>query len=125
MNWMPAPITFIALLSVVLVATTGCLEPDRTEYRDSAAEEVCDEAEDCENLDGMFGESYSSHADCIIGERERFNNYWPENECSDDRIDPDEFDSCLDRARIAACDANIFDLGSAYSECQASNVCTN
>lgn len=120
----PNSSVFVTVL-VLAVALTGCLEPDRAQYRDQAAEEVCDEADRCDNLDGLFGESYDSHADCVISERSRFNTMWPEDECGDDRIDPDAYDQCINRASLAACDGNALDIASAWSECRASQVCTN
>lgn len=116
----------LLLFAVLCLATSlGCLEMDREGYRDTAAQEVCDEADACNNLHNLFGDGYDSHADCIVGERARFNDMWPESECGDGAIDPDQFDRCMDRARLAACDGSFLDQLSALGECRASEVCIN
>lgn len=111
--------------AVVAIGLSGCLEMDREQYRDDAAQDVCDRALECDNLDNLFGNSYESHSECIIEERGRFNNMWPESECGNDRIDPEAYDRCMERARLAACDGNFMDQISALSECDSDQVCTN
>lgn len=114
---------FTSLAIIVLLAIgsflSACSEPTREDYRDLAAEEVCDEADRCDNL----GED--SYDDCIIENRDRFNDLWPASECDDGRIDEDSFESCMNRARTAACEENILDMGLAWNECRASNVCSD
>lgn len=109
----------LLLLPGFALLISSCLEPSRESYRDMAAEEVCDEAERCGNLGNL------SYEDCIIDERARFNDLWPESECSDGRINEVRYEQCLNRSRTAVCDGNVFDLLSAASECQASQVCIN
>lgn len=111
-------------LVIVLAALLGamsflaaCSEPTREQYRDMAAEEVCDEAQRCDNL----GEA--SYDDCIVENEARFNDLWPASECDGGRIDADAFETCMNRARTAACDENILDLGLAWNDCRASKVC--
>ncbi len=114
----------IASVAILVLSAIGCGEPDRAEYRDMAAEEVCYEADQCDNIGDLFGESYVDIDDCIVGERSRFNDMWPEDECGDDQIDPDAFDSCMDRATLAACGSGL-DTLSAWEQCHRNNVCTN
>ena len=115
-------VSSIAIL-VLCIATSGCLEPDREGYRDQAAEEVCDEADRCDNLgpDGI----YDSHADCIIEERSRFNSMWSEEDCGDGKINADDFDRCMSRALDYACDGGLLTGWDAFDRCSASNVCTD
>jgi hypothetical protein len=110
----------LALIAILgaLTFLAACGEPTREEYRDMAAEEVCDEAERCDNLGD---ESYD---DCIIENESRFNDLWPASDCDEGRIDADAFETCMNRARTAACEENIFDLGLAWNDCRASQVCT-
>lgn len=110
---------------VILFLLAGCGEPDRADYRDSAADEVCSEAERCETLDDLFTESYASHSECVVEEKSRFNDMWPADECDNGRIDEEAFESCMDRARPAACDGNWTDYLSALDACSADEVCTN
>lgn len=104
----------------MLVGLTGCGEPDRADYRDSAADEVCDEAERCDNLDEL---DYESHSERIIEERSRFNDMWPADECGDGQIDPEAYDRCMDRATLAACDGDGADFFAAWSACRSEEVC--
>ena len=107
----------------VLFLFTSCGEPSRAEYRDEAAETVCKEALRCENL-GSSG-IYEDYDECMIKERARFNDMWSETHCGDGRINPDSFESCLDRAKLAACDGGLLDLISAADRCHRNRVCTN
>jgi hypothetical protein len=122
--WKAGVVVMKRLLSFLLITLLGslsflaaCSEPTREDYRDMAAEEVCDEAERCDNLDD------GSYEDCILENEARFNDLWPASDCDDGRIDEDSFQSCMNRARTAACEDNIFDQGLAWSECRASQVC--
>lgn len=121
MNRLLFPLSAIVLTAAIGV---GCGAPDRTDYRDNAAEEVCMEAEACDNLDGLFGENYSSYDECVLEERSRFNSMWSEDECGMGQIDPDDYDRCIDRAVLAACDGGFLDNINALTECRASVVCT-
>lgn len=109
----------LALLFLSTAFLSACGEPSREEYRDMAAEEVCDEAERCNSLGS------TSYGDCIIEQRARFNDFWPSSQCSDGRISEERYNRCMNRARTAACDGNFFDQLSAASDCRASQVCVN
>ena len=109
-------ILFLALA----VLMTGCFEPDREGYRDMAAADYCAEAERCNNLG-----NYDSVDDCEVEMRSTFNDFWPASECSDGRIDPDAYDSCMNRALTHACDGSLLDGLSFADRCRASRVCTN
>ena len=111
---------FVFFLLTLLAATTllaACSEPTREQYRDMAAEEVCDEAQRCDNLGD------ASYDDCIVENEARFNDFWPSSECDDGQIEKDAFETCMNRARTAACEENILDLGLAWNDCRASQVC--
>ncbi len=110
---------FVAALIVIM----GCNEIDRQTARDMAAEEVCAEAERCDNLgdDGL----HPTHADCIVEERLRFDDAWPENECGGGSIDIDAFDRCIDRALEVACHDRPLDWMVATEVCASRNVCSN
>ena len=108
---------------ILFIAAGGCGEPDRAQHRDYVAEQVCREAERCDNLG--HGGLHDSYDDCIIEEQKRFNDIWPENRCGDGRMDADAVDRCLDRALDVACDGNWADWLSAADRCNADTVCTN
>lgn len=101
--------------------TGGCFEPDRAGYVEQAAKDVCREAQRCDNLgeDGF----YPSYDECIIEEKSRFNSMWPADDCDDGRIDSDRFDSCMNRARLVACDGGLGDWLAAAEHCSAARVC--
>jgi len=101
----------------------GCGEPTREDYRDEAAETYCDRTDACGNVGD--GQTYDSYSDCIIEQTDRFNSAWPASECDNGRINEAQFDRCLDRINVAACDGSWLDQLSALSECRAGNVCTN
>jgi hypothetical protein len=105
---------------LLLLAVAGC-EPDRLGYVDLAADRVCNEARRCDNL-GPEG-LHATHDECIIEERSRFNGMWPESECGEGRINRDRFESCMDRARLVACDGGFGDWLAAYDHCRAERVC--
>lgn len=111
--------------ALLILAASGLLacEPDRVGYVDRAAETVCNEARRCENLgeDGL----HPTYDTCIIEERSRFNSLWPEDECSDGRINRDRFESCMNRAKLVACDGTFSDWLSAYEHCRPSQVCVD
>ncbi len=112
--------TFGILFLAIAVVSTGCLEPDREGYRDMAAQDYCAEAERCNNLG-----DYNSVDDCEVDMRSTFNDFWPASECSDGRIDPDAYETCMNRALNYACDGGLADWWTAVDRCSASKVCTN
>ena len=114
---------FYLPVAVVVFIAVACSGPDRGEYRDMAAEDVCHEAERCGNLgpDGL----HETHSDCIIEERKRFNDMWPEQQCGDGRIDADAYDRCIDRALDVACEDHWADWLVAAERCDANEVCVN
>lgn len=107
----------LLMLLTALSFLAACGETTREEYRAMAAEEVCNEAQRCDNLGS------SSYDDCIIENTARFNDMWPASSCDDGRINEDRYTTCINRARIVACSGNIFDYGAAMTECSASRVC--
>lgn len=112
---------FLLLSLVILIV--ACNELDRETARDIAAEDICAEADRCDNLgdDGL----HPSHSDCIIEERKRFNDAWPEERCGDGAIDIEAFDRCVDSALEVACHDQPQDWLIAIALCNADNVCTN
>lgn len=112
----------VILLLVTTFLSAGCLEPDREGYRDMAAEDYCLEAERCDMLGNL---DFGSYDDCEVDMRSNFNDRWPSNECDDGRIDPDAFDTCMNRALNHACTGSITDWLSFADQCQADAVCTN
>ena len=121
MNWL---VKSLCLVLVVFVASSlGCLEPDRETYRDDAASDFCDEAERCGSLgDGMIPDS---HSDCVVDMRSEFNSRWPQDECGDGQINPDDYDRCMSRALDYACDPGLFSGWDFLDRCSADQVCTN
>lgn len=113
--------TIIFSVAIFLILGAGCGEPDRAEYRDMAAEEVCEEAESCDNLgtDGL----YEDFDQCMIEEQSRFNSMWSSDECADGRINAERFDTCMTRALLVACDGGVGDWLAAADKCRASQVC--
>lgn len=112
-------ITLLSLLVLISISLTACGEPDRAEYRNMAADEVCNELDSCGNIGS--GEQYDTYDDCIVEEESRFNSAWPANEC-EDRINADKFDNCMTRAKLAAC-GSWLDYLAALDHCSADNVC--
>ncbi|TXD36141.1 hypothetical protein FRC98_13545 [Lujinxingia vulgaris] len=112
-----------SLMLALALPLFGCGEPTREDYRDEAAETYCDRVDECGNI-GDGGE-YESVSDCIIDQKDRFNEVWPASECDNGRINETQFDRCLDRINVAACDGSWLDTFSAINECRAGNVCTN
>lgn len=112
-----------SLMLALALPLFGCGEPTREDYRDEAAETYCDRTEDCGDIGE--GRDYETYSDCVIDQKDRFNEAWPADECGNGRINESQFDRCLDRLEIAACDGNWLDQLSALDECRAGNVCTN
>ncbi|TXD44566.1 hypothetical protein FRC96_00345 [Lujinxingia vulgaris] len=112
-----------SLMLALALPLFGCGEPTREDYRDEAAETYCDRADECGNIGD--GQDYETVSDCVIDQTDLFNEAWPADECGNGRINETQFDSCVDRLEVVACDGNFFDQLSALDECRAGNVCTN
>ena len=114
--------TVMAVVLGAVALMMGCSgEMERGEYRDLIAQEVCDEAERCNNL-GPNG-LHDTYDDCIVEERARFNDMWPTSQCGETRINEDAFDRCLSRALDVACDGTLADWFSAGQRCHRDEVC--
>ncbi|RAL20434.1 hypothetical protein DL240_16650 [Lujinxingia litoralis] len=116
---------WLNLFVVLAVALSqfACGEPTREDYRDEAAETFCDRSDDCGNVGE--GRTYSSYSDCLVEKKADFNDVWPADQCSGDRIIESQFDRCLDRIKVSACDGSWLDQLSTLNECRAGNVCAN
>ena len=115
-------LSWIAIVALV-VSSLGCIEPDREDYRDEAAEDFCNEAEDCGNLGS--GIIPDTHSDCIIEMQGEFNERWPADECDDGRINEEDYERCMSRALDYACEGGFLTGWDALDRCSADNVCTN
>lgn len=105
------------------LSMSACLEPSRESQRDTAADAYCGRLEQCGDIGP--GERFSSFDDCVIDQRDSFNDLWPASECSDGRMNEDRYDICLAKIRSADCNANFFDALDFTLDCNANEVCTD
>lgn len=89
------------------------------------ATEACERFEECGNIGEGDGNAYETMEECRTEMEGDFYDLWPQDECSDGRVDATKYDSCLMRAETYSCDDNIFDFIAYYSECNADDVCTD
>ncbi len=110
-------------LCAMAVAMTGCIEPSRESRRDTAADSRCGRLDECGRIGS--GETYSSFDDCVIDQRDRFNDLWPSDECSEGRMNEEIYEECLQDLRTSSCNENLFDLIGFGIECGPGNVCVD
>lgn len=112
----------IALLVPMAVA---CGEPTREEARDDIAQVRCERFEECGDIGS--GETFSSLDDCVVNQKQDFNDRWPSDRCAEGHLNEELYENCLKRASTIACDgsARATDQQAFDRECSARKLCTD
>lgn len=105
--------------AIVLLAVS-CAEPPRERNVEVIAETACDRFDECGDLDAL---GYGSYAECASDMEAKFFGLWPADRCDDGQMNRDAYLDCLDRAEVYPCNANLVDLLSFLSSCNADAVC--
>lgn len=105
------------LAALALLAGCGV---SRTDARDAATDRTCDYYDRCGRIGA--GESYPDRDSCEVQWRSNWNNFWPDETCSD-RIDPDSLDLCLKTIQSQSC-SDTFDILDTYDKCKPELVCS-
>ncbi len=132
--------TNIAFFTCV-TAIAGCsntatdnspLEPSRDSRIESLAVAACDRYGDtssgCPGYGTASSQKYATRSDCTRDFENRAATLWPDNQCSNGRINSVGYKRCEDRTKTYACSTgteNFYDAIAALDECKASAVCTD
>ena len=115
----------IAALS--LLVTSACGPNTREEWRDDITRTTCERYEDCGRIGSGDDKFYNSFDDCIVKQRDAYNDLWPSDRCSDESIDEKKAEECIDRAKVRSCSTSTIERGfedaGFFSQCSASKVC--
>ena len=117
------------LLMVIVTAsltTIGCGPPTREQARDTAADTACMRFDECGRIGQGDDDNYATIDDCVIEQRDVFNDLLEPEECSDGEINEVQFDECIDRLETVSCDEDFgaaLDVFRALDECDAEDMC--
>lgn len=128
-------------LSLVVLSLAACssdstddtvLEASRESRISTLADSACDRYEDtsagCPGYGTASNQKYANEDACENDFKQKAENMWPVDKCSDKQIDSAAFDACVARVKTFACSTggqNFLDGVSALSECSADKVCTD
>lgn len=112
------PLVAALLLTLCLPA---CGPASREDWRNEAARASCNRQDDCGNIGP--GKDFRDYDDCEVNQRNRFNQLWPADACSGDRINEARAEACISRIENASCNSGLFDGLAFASECNAGKVC--
>lgn len=127
-RWMPMMMVGGLSLGVAACGDTvddTALEPSRETRVVGIAAAACDRFDECGEISGDDDALYGSADECRSDMEDRFYSLWPNDDCGAGQINNSKYEECVSRANNYSCDDNIFDFVSFYSNCNASDVCTD
>ena len=119
-----------------MLITVGCgeaastvddtaLEPSRDTRVQAISDTACDRFEECGLIGSEDDDVYASMDECETDMRQQFYDLWPADECNRGQMNARSYQDCDQRAETYACDQNVFEFISYYSQCNADEVCTD
>jgi hypothetical protein len=110
----------VTLTTLALLAT-GCFgNYTQADALEKVTPALCDWYEKCGEI--SEGKKYANVRACESEVRSQWNGLWPFNEC-DERIRPDDLDTCLGAIEVTSCDNGLDLFNTVFNKCGKAQVC--